>query len=81
MILLCGIPSESPLAMVANALGALGAEHRVLNQRHVAAMDIDWQIDAGGINRTLPMTVQPTIDDHGMAGSAQSQRNCGRSTA
>jgi glutathione synthase/RimK-type ligase-like ATP-grasp enzyme len=58
MILLCGIPSESPLAMVANALGALGAEHRVLNQRHVAAMDIDWQIDAGGINGTLRLEAE-----------------------
>lgn len=26
MILLCGIPSESPLAMVAQALDAIGAE-------------------------------------------------------
>jgi glutathione synthase/RimK-type ligase-like ATP-grasp enzyme len=53
MILLCGIPSESPLAMVARALDALGADYRMLNQRKVADLDIAWQIDAAGIAGTL----------------------------
>jgi glutathione synthase/RimK-type ligase-like ATP-grasp enzyme len=53
MILLCGIPSESPLAMVGKALDALGADYRVLNQRKVAALDIAWQVDGGGVEGTL----------------------------
>jgi hypothetical protein len=46
MILLCGIPSESPLAMVGKALDELGVDYHMLNQRQVAALDIAWQIDA-----------------------------------
>lgn len=53
MILLCGIPTEGPLAMVGKALDALGADYRVVNQRKVAAFDMRWQIDAGGIEGTL----------------------------
>jgi glutathione synthase/RimK-type ligase-like ATP-grasp enzyme len=53
MILLCGIPSESPLAMVARALDARGADYRMLNQRKVADLDIAWQIDGAGIAGTL----------------------------
>jgi glutathione synthase/RimK-type ligase-like ATP-grasp enzyme len=53
MILLCGIPSESPLAMVAAALDARGASYRMLNQRKVATCSIAWQIDAGQIDGTL----------------------------
>jgi hypothetical protein len=33
MILLCGIPSEPPLAMVAEELDQIGAQYRVFNQR------------------------------------------------
>lgn len=40
MILLCGIPTESPLAMVAEALADSGREFLFLNQREVA----DWRI-------------------------------------
>jgi glutathione synthase/RimK-type ligase-like ATP-grasp enzyme len=53
MILLCGIPSESPLAMVAKALDALGADYRMLNQRKVAALDIAFEIDGSGIEGTI----------------------------
>ena len=53
MILLCGIPSESPLSLVAQALDALGADYRMLNQRKVAGFDIAWQIDGGGITGSL----------------------------
>ena len=53
MILLCGIPSESPLAMVADALKALGAKFRVLNQRQVAEYAIAWQVEAGLVDGTL----------------------------
>ena len=40
MILLCGIPSESPLAMVADRLDAEGIDYRILNQRKVANYSI-----------------------------------------
>lgn len=53
MILLCGIPSESPLAMVASALDALGADYRMVNQRNVAAFDLAWAIDAGAVGGAL----------------------------
>ena len=33
MILLCGIPSEAPLAMVAESLDQIGAQYRIFNQR------------------------------------------------
>ena len=53
MILLCGIPSESPLAMVARALDAIGADYRFVNQRMVADCAIAWCIDRGTIDGTL----------------------------
>jgi glutathione synthase/RimK-type ligase-like ATP-grasp enzyme len=53
MILLCGIPSESPIAMVAHALDAIGAEYRMLNQREVARHAISWQVDAGEVDGML----------------------------
>src|SRR5262252_8915417 len=53
MILLCGIPSESPLAMVAEALDVLGAHYRIINQRQVADCAFAWQIDAGLVDGTL----------------------------
>ena len=55
MILLCGIPSESPLAMVAAALEAEGVPHRVLNQRRVAEYRIAFTIDAGGVDGSLTL--------------------------
>lgn len=53
MILLCGIPSETPLGMVARALDALGAEYRFINQRQVAGYAIGWGIVDGAIDGTL----------------------------
>jgi glutathione synthase/RimK-type ligase-like ATP-grasp enzyme len=58
MILLCGIPSESPLAMVAAALEALGADYRFVNQRKVGASDFAWQIDGEGIAGTLRLETE-----------------------
>ncbi len=53
MILLCGIPSETPLRLVARALDTLGAEYRFVNQRRVADYAIDWEIVDGVIDGTL----------------------------
>ena len=52
MILLCGIPSESPLAMVAAALSALGRDYRFFNQRRVAECALAYQIEAGAVDGT-----------------------------
>jgi hypothetical protein len=49
MILLAGIAEESPLALVTEALEAMGADHRVFDQRRVAGANIALEIaDAAG---------------------------------
>lgn len=55
MILLCGVPSERPLAMVRAELDALGADYRLFNQRRVGQCRLSWQIDAGAIDGTLDL--------------------------
>lgn len=55
MIVLAGIPSESPLAMVARALDELGVDYRHFNQRRVAECAIDWTADARGVTGTLQL--------------------------
>lgn len=49
MILLCGIPTESPLAMVQDALQDLGAPLVVFNQRQTAAARLDFTVQAGRV--------------------------------
>jgi glutathione synthase/RimK-type ligase-like ATP-grasp enzyme len=53
VILLCGIPSESPLAMVAAALSALGSDYRFFNQRRAAECALAYEIEAGAVDGTL----------------------------
>src|SRR5262249_53904872 len=53
MILLCGIPSEPPLAMVIAALGAMGARHVVFNQRRFANAYAGFEICAGRMSGWL----------------------------
>jgi ribosomal protein S6-L-glutamate ligase RimK-like protein len=59
VILLCGIPSESPLAMVTAELERLRTPHIVFNQRRFAETTLEWELGGG----------QPTgrlrIDGHG----------------
>lgn len=55
MILLCGIRSEPPLAMVAEALAKLGIAHRIFHQRDVARCRIQWQIGAGHVTGSLTL--------------------------
>jgi glutathione synthase/RimK-type ligase-like ATP-grasp enzyme len=55
MILLCGIPSEPPLAAVGAWLEQWGANHVVFNQRHVAAARIQADIRAGHIEGFLEL--------------------------
>lgn len=43
MILLCGIPSESPIAKVNQALVNLGAQSVVFSQRQFANAELEWE--------------------------------------
>lgn len=61
MILLCGIKSETPLVMVADALRALGAEFRVVHQRDVASYSISWESGRHGVTGALKLGDE-TID-------------------
>jgi hypothetical protein len=53
MILLCGIRTESPLAMVANALAERGADFRIVHQRDVAHYAIAWESGRDGVDGAL----------------------------
>lgn len=53
MILLCGIPSETPLAMVRAQLEALGFAHVIFNQREFASADLAFTVTGGVVDGTL----------------------------
>ncbi len=53
MILLGGIPSERPLALLTEALDTLGAPYRLFNQRRCADGHIELCVDADGVGGTL----------------------------
>jgi ribosomal protein S6-L-glutamate ligase RimK-like protein len=53
MILLAGIRSERPIALVAEALREAGADFRVVHQRDVADHAMRWQVDRNGVAGTL----------------------------
>ncbi len=53
MILLCGIPSEGPLAMVRDELEALNAEYVMLNQREHRHVDIALEVSGGHVGGEL----------------------------
>ncbi|MCA9929011.1 MAG: hypothetical protein KC419_11055 [Anaerolineales bacterium] len=53
MILVCGIPSEGPIAMVRQALTKLGIDYVMFNQRHFANMALFYEIDRGEIRGEL----------------------------
>ncbi len=53
MVLLCGIPSESPLAMVCQALAHLNTPTVIFNQRRFAATSIRYEIKAGQVTGWL----------------------------
>lgn len=55
MILLAGIPSETPLRLVREALDARGADYRLFNQREAAACDFTFHIDDGGLDGRLTL--------------------------
>jgi hypothetical protein len=53
VILLCGIPSETPLAMVAEELDKRGAEYVYFNQRQFAKMEVEFEVAGGRVGGTL----------------------------
>ncbi|MBV9252530.1 MAG: hypothetical protein JO227_25225, partial [Acetobacteraceae bacterium] len=53
MILLCGIPSETPMRMVRDQLDALGADTIMFNQRDFARAAISYEVSAQGISGIL----------------------------
>lgn len=53
MILLCGIPSEPPLAMVRRSIEDADGDCVVLNQRDIADIDIDIRVAAGRVTGEL----------------------------
>lgn len=53
MILLCGIPSETPLRMVTDRLDEAGAKYVMVNQREFADCDIWFEVNASGVKGEL----------------------------
>jgi predicted ATP-grasp superfamily ATP-dependent carboligase len=53
MILLCGIPSETPMVMVQERLESLEASYLVLNQREFANCEIFFEINQGQVSGCL----------------------------
>jgi hypothetical protein len=53
MIVLCGIPTETSLAMVAGALDRLGAEYVLVNQRHAREAAVTVTVDDDGLRGHL----------------------------
>jgi hypothetical protein len=47
MILLCGIPTETPIALVREALDSNGTRYVVLNQRKFSTMKMSLEISGG----------------------------------
>lgn len=55
MILLCGIPSETPLAMVAAELEQVGEPYAFFNQREAASASLAWEVEGGAVRGALEM--------------------------
>lgn len=64
MILLCGIPTESPMALVREALESNGTPHVVLNQRKFSSMKMSLEINGGKTTGKLQLNGDSySIDD------------------
>jgi hypothetical protein len=53
VVVLCGIATEPPLALVADALATLGHPFLVVNQRHFADIHCEWDVAAGHVSGEL----------------------------
>jgi glutathione synthase/RimK-type ligase-like ATP-grasp enzyme len=64
MILLCGIPSESPMALVREALERNGTRYVVLNQRKFSSMKMSLEIRGGKTTGKLQLNGDSySVDD------------------
>jgi hypothetical protein len=70
MILLVGIPSESPMRMVASALDDLGHPYLMWNQRRIAQCRLDFEITGGAVDGVV--TVEETQASRGVHREPQS---------
>jgi hypothetical protein len=59
VILLAGIPTETPLAMVASALDRLGAPYLLWNQRLVRETSVDIDLVGGRLGGSLTVSGRP----------------------
>lgn len=55
MILLCGIPSETPLAMVREQLNRLNVPYVMFNQRKFASTEMDFEISRGRVTGEIQL--------------------------
>lgn len=53
MILLCGIPSETSLAIAVREVEQLEVDHVVFNQRRFASMELEFDLAAGEVDGEL----------------------------
>ena len=53
MILLCGIPSDPPLALVREELDDLGADYAVVSQRRFDELDLEFSVEEGSVAGVL----------------------------
>jgi hypothetical protein len=87
VILLSGIPSESPLAMVATELERLGAAHLVFNQRRFADASPEWELVGGVVRGQLQLggAAYPVEEVRGACTRLMDDRflpsSCGNSSA
>jgi len=55
MILLCGIPTETPLALVREELVRLSVPHLLFNQRRFAEADLEFEVAGGEVRGRLSL--------------------------
>ncbi|MEW6481901.1 MAG: hypothetical protein AB1397_02700 [bacterium] len=55
MIILCGIPSEAPVAMVSKELTKMGVPYAIFNQRNFANIEMDFEISKEKITGFLKL--------------------------
>jgi glutathione synthase/RimK-type ligase-like ATP-grasp enzyme len=77
MILLCGIPSETPLRLVTDRIETAGVPFVMLNQREFADCDVAFEIDAAGVRGGLRIkdSVYPLEEFHAVYQRLMDDRN------
>lgn len=66
LVLLCGIPTESPIALVRGRLEAMGHPHLVMSQRSFEHTDVTLEVFGGRISGHLTLEGQQyRLDDFG----------------